>query len=92
MANLNKTKGMIFSGRLLLELSQKTRSKEEAYQIVQDNAMKAWRENKDFKDLIRNDKKVIRYLSKQKIEDCFSLNHYLKHVDFIFKRVFVKKK
>ena len=92
MANLNKTKGMIFSGRLLLELSQKTRSKEEAYQIVQDNAMKAWRENKDFKNLIRNDKKVIRYLSKQKIEDCFSLNHYLKHVDFIFKRVFVKKK
>lgn len=88
MANLNKTKGMIFSGRLLLELSQKTRSKEEAYQIVQDNAMKAWRENKDFKNLIRNDKKVIRYLSKQKIEDCFSLDHYLKHVDYIFKRVF----
>lgn len=92
MANLNKTKGMIFSGRLLLELSQKTRSKEEAYQIVQDNAMKAWRENKDFKNLIRNDKKVIRYLSKQKIEDCFSLDHYLKHVDYIFRRVFVKKK
>jgi adenylosuccinate lyase len=92
MANLNKTKGMIFSGRLLLKLSEKTRSKEEAYQIVQNNAMKAWRENKDFKDLIRNDKKVIRYLSKQKIEDCFSLDHYLKHVDYIFKRVFSKKK
>ncbi len=92
MANLNKTKGMIFSGRLLLELSEKTDSKEVAYQIVQDNAMKAWKENKDFKDLIRNDKKVIRYLSKQKIEDCFSLDHYLKHVDYIFKRVFSKKK
>ena len=92
MANLNKTKGMIFSGRLLLELSEKTRSKEEAYQIVQDNAMKAWRENKDFKNLIRNDKKVIRYLSKQKIEDCFSLDHYLKHVDYIFRRVFSKKR
>jgi len=88
MANLNRTKGMIFSGRLLLELSRKTRSKEEAYQIVQDNAMKAWRENKSFKNLIQNDKKVKRYLSRQKIENCFSLDHYLKHVDYIFKRVF----
>jgi len=88
MANLNKTKGMIFSGRLLLELSRKAHSKEEAYQIVQDNAMKAWRENKDFKDLIRSDKKVKKYLDNQKIEDCFSLDHYLKHVDYIFKRVF----
>jgi len=88
MANLNRTKGMIFSGRVLLELSKKTRSKEEAYQIVQDNAMKAWRENRSFNELIRNNKKVKRYLSKQKIEDCFSLNHYLKHVDYIFKRVF----
>jgi len=88
MANLNITQGMIFSGRLLLELSKKTRSKEEAYQIVQDNAMKAWRENRSFNELIRNNKKVKRYLSKQKIEDCFSLNHYLKHVNYIFKRVF----
>ncbi len=88
MANLNKTKGMIFSGRLLLKLSEKTQSKEEAYQIVQDNAMKAWRQNKNFKELILKDKRVRKYMSQKKIEDCFSLDHYLKHVDYIFKRVF----
>ena len=91
LANLNKTKGMIFSGRLLLELSKKTRSKEEAYQIVQDNAMKAWKENKNFKDLIIKDKRVKKYLSQKEIEECFDLSFYLRNVDYIFKRVFVGK-
>jgi len=88
MTNLNKTKGMIFSGRLLLELSQKTRSKEEAYQIIQDNAMKAWKDNKNFKDLILKDKRVRKYLSDRKVEECFDLNFYLRNIDYIFKRVF----
>ncbi len=88
MANLNKTEGMIFSGRLLLELSKKTHSKEEAYKIVQDNAMKAWKENKSFKDLILKDKRAKRYLSEQKIKECFDLNYYLRNLDYIFKRVF----
>ena len=92
MANLNKTKGMIFSGRLLLELSQKTQSKEKAYQIVQDNAMKAWKDNKSFKDLILKDKRVRKYLSERKVEECFDLNFYLRNVDYIFKRVFGKKR
>lgn len=86
--NLNKTKGMIFSGRLLLELARKTRSKEEAYQIVQENAMKAWKEHKDFKDLILKDKRIRRYLSQRQIEDCFDLNFYLRNVNYIFRRVF----
>lgn len=88
MTNLNKTRGMIFSGRLLLELSRKAKSKEEAYKIVQDNAMKAWTEGRDFEELIRSDKSVARYLDSRKIEECFSLEHYLRHVDHIFKRVF----
>jgi adenylosuccinate lyase len=88
MANLNKTRGMIFSGRLLLELSRRTRSKEEAYRIVQENAMRAWSESLDFRDLISDDKRVGRYLSSKQVEECFSLNHYLRHVDYIFKRVF----
>lgn len=86
--NLNKTGGMIFSGRLLLELSKKTHSKEEAYQIVQENAMKAWKENLNFKELIRNDKRVKKYLIGKEIEDCFDLDYYLRNVDYIFKRVF----
>jgi adenylosuccinate lyase len=88
MNNLNKTRGMIFSGRLLLELSRRTRSKEEAYKIVQENAMRAWAEGLDFRDLISDDKRVARYLSPEQVEECFSLEHYLRHVDYIFKRVF----
>ncbi len=88
MANLNKTRGMIFSGRLLLELSRRTDSKEEAYKIVQESAMRAWAEGLDFRDLISDDKRVGRYLSPQQVEECFSLDHYLRHVDYIFKRVF----
>ena len=87
-ANLNRTKGMIFSGRLLLQLSRKTRSKEEAYAIVQDNAMKAWKAGKDFKNLILEDERARKYLSQQEIEECFDLNFYLRNVDYIFKRVF----
>lgn len=87
-ANLNRTKGMIFSGRLLLQLSRKTRSKEEAYQIVQGNAMKAWKGGKDFKNLILKDERARKYLSQKEIEECFDLNFYLRNVDYIFKRVF----
>ncbi len=88
MANLNKTRGMIFSGRLLLELGQKTPSKDLAYRIVQDNAMKAWKENGNFKELIQKDRRVTKYLSKHRIEECFDLNYYLRNVNYIFRRVF----
>ena len=88
MRNLNKTGGMIFSGRLLLELSKKTASKEEAYQIVQENAMKAWTENKNFKELVFKDKRVRKYLNAKDVEECFSLDYYLRNLDYIFKRVF----
>jgi adenylosuccinate lyase len=88
MANLNKTRGMIFSGRLLLELGQKTPSKDLAYRIVQDNAMKAWKENGNFKELIQKDRRVTKYLSKHRIEECFDLDYYLRNVNYIFRRVF----
>jgi adenylosuccinate lyase len=90
--NLKKTGGMIFSGRLLLKLSQKAPSKEEAYLIVQDNAMKAWNKNENFKDLIKNDQRVKKYLSEKEIDECFSLDYYLRNVDYIFKRVFRDKR
>ena len=90
--NLEKTGGMIFSGRLLLALSGKTPSKEDAYQIVQDNAMKAYSESQNFKELIKNDKRVKKYLSEKEIEECFGLDYYLRNVDYIFKRVFGHKR
>ena len=89
--NLDKTRGMIFPARLLLELSQRASSKEEAYQIVQDNAMKAWKQNEDFSGLMKNDKRVKKYLAEEEIEKCFSLSYYLRNVDYIFKRVFGRK-
>jgi adenylosuccinate lyase len=90
--NLEKTGGLIFSGRLLLALCQRTPSKEEAYQIVQDNAMKAWNENANFRDLIKNDRRVKKYLSDKEIKECFNLDYYLRNVDYIFKRVFGQKR
>ncbi|HEX7400542.1 MAG TPA: adenylosuccinate lyase [candidate division Zixibacteria bacterium] len=86
--NLDKTGGMIFSGRLLLTLSQKASSKEEAYRIVQENAMQAWTGNKNFEELIKNDKRVRKYLNTKEIEECFNLDYYLRNVDYIFRRVF----
>jgi len=88
MANLDKTKGMIFSGRLLLELGRKTKSKEEAYRIVQENAMKAWKEKANFRDLILADRRVLKLLSKKEIEACFDLERSLGNVNYIFRRVF----
>jgi adenylosuccinate lyase len=90
--NLEKTGGLIFSGRLLLALCQRTPSKEDAYQIVQDNAMKAWNENANFKDMIKNDRRVKKYLSDKEIEECFSLDYYLRNIDYVFKRVFGHKR
>ncbi len=90
--NLEETRGMTFSGRLLLALSQKASSKEEAYEIVQDNAMRAWTKNENFEDLIKNDSRVKKYLSKEEIEECFSLDYYLRNVDYIFNRVFGRKR
>ena len=90
--NLDKTAGMIFSGRLLLKLSEKASSKEEAYQIVQDNAMRAWKKNENFMGLIKNDKRVKKYLTEEEIEECFNLDYYLRNIDYIFKRVFGHKR
>src|SRR3989338_6343657 len=87
-ANLNKLKGLIFSQGVLLALTEKGVIRENAYQIVQRNAMKVWRENKDFKELLLKDKDVTARLSKKEIDSCFDLSHHLKNVEYIFKTVF----
>ncbi len=86
--NLNKLKGLIFSQAVLIALTEKGVTREDAYQIVQRNAMKVWREKKDFKGLLLKDKEVIARLSKKEIEACFDISRHLKNVDYIFKRVF----
>jgi len=86
--NLDRLGGLVHSQRLLLALTQKGASREEAYKLVQRNAMPVWRGEGDFQQLLKKDPEVKKYLSDAEIEEQFDLSYHLKHVDTIFKRVF----
>jgi len=88
LENLNATRGLIFSGQLLLALTNKGVSRETAYDWVQRNAMQVWDEEKDFQTLVKADKEIRTQLSIEEIERVFSVEHYLRNVDAIFERVF----
>jgi len=86
--NIHMTKGLIFSQRVLLALTKKEISREQAYQLVQKNSLKAWNENLDFKDLIHQDPEITKTLSEEEINECFTLDPYMEKIDYIFDRVF----
>jgi adenylosuccinate lyase len=86
--NLQQTKGLIFSQQVLLSLAKRGVSREDAYKMVQKQAMKAWKGNNDFKELLVGDRDIAKHLNKDDIEEVFDLNFQLKHVDTIFDRVF----
>ena len=86
--NLNMLKGLIFSQQVLLKLTQKGVSREEAYSIVQRRAMEVWQGKGEFKELLLEDKDLSKYLTREEIEEIFDINYHLKHVDTIFSRVF----
>jgi len=88
MKNLNQMRGLIFSQRVLLELANNGVSRENAYALVQRNAMKVWEEGKDFQNELLHDSEVCKYLSEAQIRGAFDLSYHLKHVDTIFTRVF----
>ena len=88
LENLNATRGLIFSGQLLLALTNKGLLRETAYEWVQRNAMKVWDENKDFLELVRADSDIRQHLSEAEIKQVFSLDHYLRNVPLVFERVF----
>ena len=88
MRNLNQMRGLIFSQRVLLELANAGASRENAYLLVQRNAMKVWEEGKDFQAELINDADVRSYLTEEQIRGAFDLRYHLKHVDTIFERVF----
>jgi adenylosuccinate lyase len=88
LKNLELTRGLIFSGQLLLALTQKGISREEAYVWIQRNAMKVWDEGGNFKEYVLSDSDIRARLSKDEIEQVFDLRYYLRHVDSIFDRVF----
>lgn len=87
-ANLKKSRGLIFSESILLLLTQKKISREDAYAIVQRNAMKVWEGNRSFKDILAKDPEVLAHLTREEIEEAFNLGHHLRHVNSIFERVF----
>ncbi len=89
--NLQLTKGLIFSGKLLLALTQKGVSRETAYEWVQQNAMKVWETDENFEELLKQDADINSHLSALEIDDVFKLDTYLRNVDRIFDRVFGEK-
>ncbi len=90
-ANLELSKGLIFSQALMLALVRKGLSRQRAYQLVQRNAMRAWEEGRDFRDLIEGDEEIGKYLDAEEIEEAFSLKRHLQHVNFLFRRVFEER-
>ena len=88
LENLHLMKGLIFSGQLLLDLTTKGVTREDAYRWVQRNAMRVWNHEGDFKSLINQDQDIAKHLSPSEIAKAFDLNHQIRHVDYIFKRVY----
>jgi len=87
MRNLEITKGLVFSQSFLLALARKGVTREDAYKHVQQCAMKVWEEGADFKEELGKNPTITKYLSKEELEDSFSLEKNLKNVDFIFERL-----
>jgi adenylosuccinate lyase len=88
--NMNKMRGLVFSQRVLLALTQAGVSREDSYRLVQRNAMKVWEQGKDFFTELSNDKEITKHLKPAELKKLFDLRYHTKHVNTIFKRVFGK--
>lgn len=87
MENIELSKGIIFSQRVLLELIKKGLTRLEAYDIVQKSAMNARESGEHFRDVLMRNGRVREFLTEEKIEDCFDIQYHLKYIDRIFKKV-----
>lgn len=85
--NLTKTRGLIYSQRILLELMQKGLTRDDAYELIQRCAMQVWQEGTEFKDVLLRDRKIRRLLTSAEIDGCFNAKYYLRYIDKIFKRL-----
>jgi adenylosuccinate lyase len=88
--NMRRSYGLYNSQKVLIRLTEKGLSRDDAYTVVQRNAMISWKKKKEFKTLLMKDKVVKKYLTVKEINDIFDLKHYLKNIDYLFKRVFGK--
>jgi adenylosuccinate lyase len=87
LTNLGKTKGLMFSQRILISLVEKGLTREDAYNLVQRNALMVWKQGAEFKDLLLADADVAKVLTKNEIELCFDLKYVLRNLNIIFKRI-----
>jgi adenylosuccinate lyase len=90
--NIDGSFGLFCSQRVLLGLVEKGLSRERAYGIVQKRAMQSWHKKKHFREVLKADKQIKRYLSDKELERIFDLSYYLKNVNYIYRRVFGKEK
>jgi len=86
LENMNKTRGLIYSGRLLLALVDKGILRERAYELVQRNAMQVWATRQNFLDLLLADKEIMELITEKELRELFDYSWYLRHVDMIFAR------
>jgi adenylosuccinate lyase len=86
--NLESTHGLVFSGQLLLDLVEHGVTREDAYRMVQEHAMRAWKEGLDFRQLVLNDKEITGRVPAKQLEHAFDLKRQLRNIDKIFARVF----
>jgi adenylosuccinate lyase len=87
LKNMESTGGLIFSGQLLLDLAEAGMSREDAYKLVQTHAMRAWKEDLVFRDIIAQEPAVTSLLSPEKLQRAFDYHRQLANVDAIFARV-----
>jgi len=87
--NLGASQGLFFSQRILLALVEKGLQRQEAYELVQGLAMRAWENKTPFEDLVRASDGVSSRLSSEILDELFDLNYFFRHVDLIYDRVFV---
>ncbi len=86
--NLKASRGLFFSESILLKLVERGLTREEAYALVQRNAMIAWEKRRDFKEVLLEDDAVLRHLSREEIAGAFDVAHALRWIDAMFERVF----
>ncbi len=90
ITNLSKTRGLIYSQRILLELMKKGLTRDAAYEIIQSCAMQVWQESSEFKDVLFRDRRVRKHLGQNEINACFDIKYYIRHRDKIFKQAGIK--
>jgi adenylosuccinate lyase len=89
--NLDATQGLVFSGQLLQDLVEKGMPRDDAYKVVQENAMIAWESDSSFRERVASDPRITKFLDGKALEHTFDLQRHLLYVDAIFTRVFSEK-